>query len=332
VTQLICEQTSSEGLTEPSRCPERSLRDRRPIALLTAGRDKPYALGMACALLASDVSFDFIGSDLVDGPELHGNPLVRFLKLRDQRSDTSGLAKGYRVLAYYCRLIHYAASAEPRVFHILWNNKIEFFDRTILMLYYKLLGKRVVLTVHNVNVGKRDSTDSFLNRLSLRIQYWLTDHIFVHTEKMKSELALEFGVPEGKATVIPFGINNTVPNTSLSTAEAKRQIGLASSDKAILFFGHIAPYKGLHYLIAALAKLVTEDTEYHLIIAGNPKWSRHYWDQVQEEIKRKSLGDFVIERIEYIPDEQAELYFKGADVLILPCHCCRCRVFKRGDY
>ena len=39
------------------------------------------------------------------------------------------------------------------------------------MLYYKMMGKRLVLTVHNVNARKRDARDSLLNRLSLRVQY-----------------------------------------------------------------------------------------------------------------------------------------------------------------
>ena len=95
---------------------------------------------------------------------------------------------------YYARLIRYAATAKPRIFHILWNNKFESFDRTLLMLYYKVLGKKIVLTVHNVNAGRRDSKDTRLNRLTLRIQYRLADHIFVHTEKMKRELIEEFGV------------------------------------------------------------------------------------------------------------------------------------------
>ena len=95
---------------------------------------------------------------------------------------------------YYAKLIRYAATAKPRIFHILWNNKFEFFDRTLLMLYYRLLGKRIVLTLHNVNAGRRDSKDTRLNRLTLRIQYRLADHIFVHTEKMKLELIEEFGV------------------------------------------------------------------------------------------------------------------------------------------
>src|SRR5258708_6465854 len=87
-----------------------------------------------------------------------------------------------------------------------------FFDRTLLLLYYKLLGKKLVFTAHNVNIRKRDCTDTWLNRLSLRIQYQLSDHIFVHTNRMKEELASDFAVTADKVSVIPFGINNTVPN------------------------------------------------------------------------------------------------------------------------
>ena len=131
-----------------------------------------------------------------------------------------------RVLAYYWRLVRYSAGAKPKIFHILWNNKFQLFDCTLLMLYYKLLGKRIVFTAHNVNAGKRDSNDSWLNRLSLKIQYHLSDHLFVHTDGMKHEMISEFHIPESKVSVIPFGINNTVPNTGLSSTEAKRRLKL----------------------------------------------------------------------------------------------------------
>src|SRR5207248_11533386 len=186
--------------------------------------------------------------------EVVENPRIRFLNLRgDQRSDASPFTKVQRVLKYYIKLISYAATAQPRLFHLLWNNKFELFDRTLLMLYYKWLAKKIVLTVHNVNIRKRDANDSSLNRFSLKIQYQLSNHIFVHTERMKSELVSDFCVPESKVSVIPFGINNTVPNTGLSSAEAKRQLGVNRSDKTMLFFGNIAPYKGLEYLISAFA-------------------------------------------------------------------------------
>lgn len=288
------------------------------VSLLTAGRDKPYALGLAGALLSAGISFEFLGSDLVDGRELHGNRLVRFVNLREQREGATALAKVARVLKYYLRLMRYAARAHPGVFHILWNNKFEFFDRTLLMLYYKIFGKKIVLTVHNVNAGERDGSDSLLNRLSLRIQYKVSDHIFVHTEKMKDELETNFRVFDRKVSVIPFGLNNTVPSTNMASADAKRQLGLSSCHKAILFFGNIAPYKGLEYLVEAFCKLTGRDASYRLIIAGKPKWSENYWLRVKAVIDGAGIGDRIVARIEYIPDEQTELYLKAADVLVLP--------------
>ena len=287
--------------------------------LLTGGGDKPYALGLASALLAQGIPFDFIGSDEVDGPELHNNPRVTFLNLRGEQTRNAGaFRKLQRILVYYIRLLRYAATARPRIFHLLWNNKFEAFDRTLLTLYYRALGKRLVFTAHNVNARKRDGNDSFFNRLTLKIQYSLVDHIFVHTEKMRAELLADFGVPEGKATDIPFGINNTLPNTTLTPNEARRVLGLEPQHKTLLFFGNIAPYKGLEHLLVALAAVAKTDRNYRLVIAGAVKNCTEYWEAIQKQIDQLGIRDLLIEKIGYIPDEEAEKYFKAADVLLLP--------------
>ena len=289
------------------------------VALLTGGRDKHYVVGLAEAFTSGGVVFDLIGSDDLSVPELLNNRRINFLNLRrDQRPEARLARKIVRVLSYYWRLIRYAAVAQPQIFHILWNNKFELFDRTLLILYYKLLGKKVVFTAHNVNAGKRDYNDSWLNRFSLRIQYRLVDHILVHTNRMKAELVADFRISKEKVTVIPYGINNAVPNTDLSAAGAKRLLGISSSDKAMLCFGHITPYKGLEYLIFAFTTLSARCSNYRLIIAGKPKGREDYWRQIQHLMARSNICDRIIQRIEYIPDEATELYFKATDVLILP--------------
>ena len=191
------------------------------VTLLTGGIDRSYVFGLTTELISEGATLDLIGSDNLVFPEFRDKPSLNFLNLQGSlRPDVSVLRKVFRVLLYYARLIRYAATAKPRIFHILWNSKFELFDRTLLTLYYKCLGKRVVLTVHNVNAGRRDSKDTYLNRLTLRFQYRMADHIFVHTEGGKLELSNEFGVRAARVTVIPFGINNSVPNTSLSQSEA----------------------------------------------------------------------------------------------------------------
>lgn len=289
------------------------------VALLSGGFDKPYALGLVLALASKGVTLDVIGSDQVDSPEMHITPGVRFLNLHGSREDAGLAAKMLRVLVYYARLIWYAASSEAKIFHILWNSKFQYFDRTALMLYYKMLGKKIVLTAHNVNAGIRDSNDSWINRATLKIQYRLADHTFVHTEKMKQELLRDFGVQERAATVIPFGINNTVPITELTGAEARRRLNIAENEKTILFFGAIRPYKGLEYLVEAFFRIAANQPQYRLIVAGAPrKDTEPYLAEIERTIDSHPQGKQVIRKIQYVPDEETELYFKAADVLALP--------------
>ena len=290
------------------------------VCLLTGGDDRPYALGMATALIGQGISIDFIGSDKLDAPELHTSSLLTFLNLRgDQREDAPLRRKVVRILAYYARLAKYAARSRARIFHILWNNKFEHFDRTVLMLYYRLFGKRIILTAHNVNMRKRDGCDNWLNRLSLGIQYRLCHHIMVHTAAMKDQLVADFGIASQRVSVIPFGINNTSPITTLARRGARERIGLGQDEKTLLFFGQIAPYKGLEYLTAAMAELAKEDKNLRLVIAGRIKPGyTDYWNAVQREISRAGLENCLIQHVRFIPETDVEIYFKAADVAVIP--------------
>ena len=310
--------SSSDRVNFPENAPTPPVEIR--VSLLTGGHDRHYSFGLAMVLISKGVCLDVIGSDAVDSPELHTTPKVNFLNLRgNQREDAGFARKVSRVLIYYARLIRYAATAKPKLFHILWNNKFEFFDRTILMLYYKLCGKKIALTAHNVNIGRRDSRDSHLNRLTLKLQYRLVDHIFVHTEQMRDELRADFGVREQAITVLIHPLNIAVPDTQLTPGQAKAQLGIRDGERTILFFGNIGPYKGLEFLVAAFQRIAGRNADYRLIIAGKVKaGSEKYLDEIQRTINRDVNRAQIIRRIEYIPDSEIELYFKAADVLVLP--------------
>jgi D-inositol-3-phosphate glycosyltransferase len=302
--------------TAPTSAPNADL----DVAVLTGNKDRPYAFGLVMSLISKGVHVDMIGSNEEDSPELHVTPNLRFLNLRGRQNDADSFStKLYKLAIYYARLVSYAATSRAAIFHILWNNKIEPLDRTLLMLYYKLCGKKIALTVHNVNQAKRDLQDSQLNRTTLKIQYSLSDHLFVHTRKMKEELLQDFGVPETAVTVIRHPINDAFPNTDLTPAEAKRRLGLKDSEKAILFLGRIKPYKGIEDLLTAFQQLVKRDPSYRLVIAGEPhKGSEAYLDEIGKIVARDFNRGDVILKFGFIPDNQMELYLKAADVLVLP--------------
>lgn len=289
------------------------------VALLTGGSDRPYVYGLTKVLLTAGVELDLIGSDELIFAEFAADPGLNFLNLRGSQDTRAGFVeKTTRICKYYARLLRYAASAKPKLFHILWNNRFEYFDRTLLMLYYKLLGKKILFTAHNVNANKRDSRDSWLNRFTLRMQYQLADCIFVHTERMKQELKSEFDVEERKISVIPFGINNAVPNTTLTYEEARKRLGIEAGDRVLLFFGRITPYKGVEYLIDAFRKVSENNARYRVLIAGRVDRAEAYWAPIKSNMAPEIASGKVLVRDQFIPDDETEVYFKAADALVLP--------------
>src|SRR5262245_36602510 len=187
------------------------------VALLTAGQDPHYALGLAPALAYTGIQLEMIGNSEMEAFEGLRHPNIRFLSLMEKpRVGELLVEKLLRVLFYYARLVRFAWQSPSSVFHILWPGKFVYFDRTILNLYYRSLGKTLVFTAHNVNTEARDHRDSALNRLSLRIQYGLMAHVFVHTPEMQRELTRAYGVPADKISVLNFPINNVTPRTHLT--------------------------------------------------------------------------------------------------------------------
>jgi D-inositol-3-phosphate glycosyltransferase len=289
-------------------------------AILTGGFDRPYAYGLAMSLTARNVRLDVIGSDEVDSPEMHTTPDLKFFNLfGGKKPGKSLIGKVSCTFGNYARLMRYAATAKPKVFHILWNNKFQFFDRTLLMLYYKALGKKVTLTAHNVNQARRDGNDSWFNRITLRIQYHLTDNIFVHTQKMKDELVKDFGVGPQDVTVIRHPINDAFPDTELTPGEARQRLGIGKNEKTILFFGRIKPYKGLEDLLVAFQQLAAKDSHARLIIAGEAqKGHKDYLSEVKPLMVKELERGQIILKVQFIPDEDMEIYLKAADVMVLP--------------
>jgi glycosyltransferase involved in cell wall biosynthesis len=75
----------------------------------------------------------------------------------------------------------------------------------------------------------------------------------------------------------------------------------------------------LDQLVKGLVYLREKEKNIKLVLAGRVKQEcQAYWNGIQELIGRYELAESIIPRIEYIPEEEAEIYFKAADVLILP--------------
>lgn len=288
--------------------------------LAGGGGDTYYELGILSGLITKGIHVDFIGSDYLKDAAVLSNENISFYNLRgDQNLNAPIKEKVFRILRYYLRLIRYAFITDSKLFHIQWCTKFVHFDRTLLNIYFKILGKRLVFTAHNINAGKRDENDNFINRLTLKFMYSIVDHIIVHTDKMRLQLIEDFNIIDNKVTVITYGINNIVYKSELTRLEARQKLGLKRNEKALLFFGIITAYKGLEYLLMALDKVKGKYKPIRAIIAGKiDKKHEKYMKNIWEIIREHNLNDYLLTRIEFIPDEDIEVLFKAADVLILP--------------
>lgn len=101
------------------------------------------------------------------------------------------------------------------------------------------------------------------------------------------------------------------PVTGMTKSEARSRLGIEG--KVILFFGLVRKYKGLMDLIDALA--LVRDKNLTCLVAGEfyDKKARY-----ASRIGELGLGARVHLTDRYVPNEEVELYFAAADVVVLP--------------
>lgn len=102
----------------------------------------------------------------------------------------------------------------------------------------------------------------------------------------------------------------------ISKEIARKNIGIATDKKIILFFGFIRKYKGLDILLDALAILnANGKNNFKVLIAGEFYEDRKPFD---EQIDRLELKDMLILKTDFIPDSEVRNYFCAAEMVIQP--------------
>ena len=96
--------------------------------------------------------------------------------------------------------------------------------------------------------------------------------------------------------------------------DARQQLGLNPEEPVLLFFGYIREYKGLRYLLDALA-LVRKKIPVRLLVAGECYGDPNVYRQQVSEL---GLTDAVELNFEYISNEAVGSYFTAADAVVLP--------------
>ena len=101
----------------------------------------------------------------------------------------------------------------------------------------------------------------------------------------------------------------------LSLEAAKQKLKLDTNIRYLLFFGFIRDYKGLDLLIRAFADERLRKYPVKLLVAGEYYSSSEPYLQL---IKDNHLEDFIELRTDFIPDNEVNLYFSAADMVVQP--------------
>jgi len=300
------------------------------VAILTGGKDRHYVGGLVRHLAANGVEVAVAGGaeEMMAVGSGYERVVLHDL-VGDQHRDAGWLAKITRVMRYYVRLLIFAARTDAKLFHILWFRKFPQVERILVPLYLKALGKTILFTAHNVDDRARDGRRGGLVYVSsLRFLYRVVDHVFVHTASMKQELERDFGMAADRVTVVPLGINDVIPIGSTTSAIAREKLGLDADARVLLFFGNIAPYKGVEDLIRAVAALTRDDDRYIALIVGPVKDRSciEYSRALERLVTTLRVRGRVRQEARYVRDDEAGLFFRAADVCVLPYH----RVYQSG--
>jgi D-inositol-3-phosphate glycosyltransferase len=299
------------------------------VALLTGGKDAHYVRGLVRQLTARDLPLVVVGStDMADIERIPADRLEFHNLVGDNDPDAALSSKVLRLLRYYWRLMLFVARTDADLLHVLWFRKFPKLERIALSLYVTLLRKPLVFTAHNVDDEARDGHPTLLGRLSLRLLYIVADHILVHTVRMRHELGERFHIPTRKVTVLPFGTNDVVPVLAIPRSAARRKLGIADDLRVLLFFGNLAPYKGVEDLLRALALLVADDRRFLLILSGRAKDKscEEYCRGLDRLIDELRLAPHLRRESRYVSDHEAALLFRAADVSVLPYR----RIYQSG--
>ncbi|MDD3627369.1 MAG: glycosyltransferase, partial [bacterium] len=174
----------------------------------------------------------------------------------------------------------------------------------------KSQGVKIIWTVHNTvnHLRKYEKLDRKVRKEVLNI----ADGIILMSNYAKARLEEEYKTKIKNYRIIPLpNYIGNYPNT-VSRNDARRKLNLKEDAKVILLFGLLRRYKGLGNLIEN--RVFDKFPDIRWVIAGKPE-NPELKKELENELHSKENVSLFLD---YIPDEDVQLYFNAADISILP--------------
>lgn len=165
---------------------------------------------------------------------------------------------------------------------------------------------KIVFVCHNVLPHEASIVDRSLTRWGLN-----GAHGFVVQSRADGDRLVEI-VPDARFLFNPLPVFDLFNRSRYTCESARKDLGVRGP--VVLFFGLIRSYKGLDVLMRAFARC-GERLDATLMVVGEFYEDRGPYDRLVDELE---IGNRLRLVDQYVPDESVELYFRAADVVVLP--------------
>jgi glycosyltransferase involved in cell wall biosynthesis len=200
----------------------------------------------------------------------------------------------------------------PAVLVVQWWSAAVWHTQLALVLLARARGTVVVIEVHEtMDTAEQQHRAARLWRSTLAPALLRTaDHVIVHSVADQRLVGRDLRVPADRTTIVtepPFDHYHLADPT----------IRPGDGTVRLLFFGTIRPYKGLEDLIDAFDLLCRDrpEVDWRLSVVGET-WEG--WTLPAAQISRSPHRDRIEFVNRYVTDEEVDLAFGAADVVVLP--------------
>ncbi len=280
------------------------------VLVLYGWESNPYAECAIRALLRKNVRILFVTRETSQW-KIEGENFRLYPFFPGHRKGRSSLRIAARELLALGRVLRLIIRQRPDLVHYQSFRMIRL--DWILVPLLKYLGKKIVFTVHDTSSLENSAVDSFIFRQSAG----RADRILVHTVHSQNVVERDWKVPYGRIRVIPHGGYDDYYNLSGSKAEARRALGFHDNEFVFLTFGTIRPYKGIDYLLPAIAQVRSWMPAFRAVIAGraHDQTIRERYHRMIESLQVSDVVDF---RERFVETRELEDLFRACDLVVLP--------------
>ena len=145
-----------------------------------------------------------------------------------------------------------------------------------------------------------------------KIIYRNVDKILSLTPNL-TDYAVEMGADRGKVEILFTGVDTNKFNPNVETIALRERLGIAESDKVIVFIGTLFEFSGLDLYVEQFQRVLEEVPEAKLVIVGGG----YLFEKLKRIITNLKLNDDVI-LTSFQPYETMPQYINLADICINP--------------